>query len=243
MRATMKWVAACGRLGALALVATVLVGCANRPVRIDYATYDHLTTSTGERLYRVRATEIGALYLKPGVWFADYGSVAFQPVTLAYQGAPRMPSVFDRKPGNFLLRLDASDRLEHDLSEALATELARNGNLSVVSEPTPETLMISPQIVRLRWETPPEQGGESLYVSRTGVMTLILDLRDARTGALLARIADAQSIRPADVGLSGAYQNSPVNNWAGVRDVCTHWAWVLRGTLETLHNMPAMRVY
>jgi hypothetical protein len=71
-------------------------------------------------------------------------------------------------------------------------------------------------------------------------MTLVLQLRDAETGALLAQLADARLIRPADVGLSGAYESTPANNWAAVRDVYAHWGWTLRGTLETLRALPPM---
>lgn len=228
------------RVEVLVLAIATLAGCASAPVRIEYRTNGHLTTSTGAHLYQVRATQVGALYLKPGVEFADYGTVAFRPVTLAYEDPPRNPTIFDRTPGNFLMRLGASDRLKRDLGEALTSELGRDEGFRVVAEPDSDTLMVSSHIVRFRWEVPPEQGGESLYVRRTGSMTLILDLRDARTGALLARLADARVIKPAGAGLAGAYESRAVNHWAGVRDVCTSWGLMLRGILETLRGLPPM---
>lgn len=228
------------RCQGLALAALALAGCMYAPVRIGYETDGHLTTSTGEHLYRVHATELGALYLKPGVEFGSYDAVAFRYPTLAYRSPPKMGDYFDHTPGNYRLRLDASDRLRRDLSRALSNELARSRGFRVVPEPTSGGLRISPHIVHLRWEAPPDQGGESLYLRRTGSMTLILDVRDAETGALLARLADARLIKPSSSGLAGAFESSPVNNWAGVRDVCTHWAWLLRATLETLRVMPPL---
>jgi hypothetical protein len=69
---------------------------------------------------------------------------------------------------------------------------------------------------------------------------LIADLRDARSGALLARLADARAIAPDDVGLDGGFESTGANNRAGVRDVCTRWGWLLRETLETLRRLPPL---
>ena len=229
---------------ATTLMAVALAGCWTAPVQIEYETDGHLPTSTGERLYKVRATEVSALYLKPGIYFSSYHSVAVRPVALSYAEPPAIPTVYTRKPGNFRLRLGASDRIRRELRDALISELHRDGGWRVVPEPqpTPGGLVVYAHIVGLRWETPPELGSESLYVRRTGVMGLQLDLRDTQTGALLARISDARAIKPMDVGAEGAFESSPVNNWAGVRNVCTRWGWVLRETLASLRQLPPLTI-
>jgi len=229
-------------LGALAWAATALTGCAGPPVRIAYETTSHLNTSTGDRLYRVRASEVGALFLKPGIQFAEYGSVAFRSVTLGYAEPPMAPSVLDRDTGNYRLGHDAAERIKLELREALASELGRDGGFDVLPEPSEDTLVISPHIVNLRWETPLAQGGESLFVRRNGSMVLVLDLRDAETGALVARLVDPAQIRPIDLGITGAYESRPVNDWAGVRDVCTRWGWILSGTLASLSGLPPLAI-
>lgn len=228
------------RGSALALAIASLAGCAAAPVWIDYEISGRLATSRGEYLYRVQTLGVGAVYVKPAVWFSDYARVALRPVTLRYRAPPSMPSVLDRTLGNYLLTLDASDRLERELGEALRRELRGAGRFQVLPEPTTGALLIAPHVVDLRWEAPPAQGGESLYVHRSGSMTLVVDVRDAGSGALLARVADARDIRPDDVGLSGGYEASPVNNEAGVRDVCAHWGRVVSATLERLYHLPPL---
>jgi hypothetical protein len=230
--------------GALALLAAsaaaALGGCTYVPVQIDYQAGRSLSTNRGAHLYRVAATRIGALWLKPGVHFADYGSVSFRESSLAYAQRPRMATSFDLQPGNFRLRLNASDRIRRDLRATLAREIARGGDLRVTEEPEADGIVVHPHIVGLRWEVPPARGSERLFVRRTGEMIVVLDLRSAVTGELLARIADGRVIRPSDVGLGGRYESSPVNNWAGVRDVCSLWGLRLRATLDTLRALPPM---
>ncbi|MDJ0849514.1 MAG: DUF3313 family protein [Myxococcota bacterium] len=224
---------------ALTLVAVAAASCFTVPVRIRYETDGYLPTSTGDRLYRVTATEIRGLYLKPGVYFADYHRAVVESVVLSY-GAPATPAtVFDRKPGNYRLRMDAEDRIRNELRKALVKELHRDGGWLLMAEQQPigATIVVSPRIVGFRWEAPPEQGSESLYVRHTGVMGLVLDIRDSQTGELLARLQDARRIKPMDVETQGAYESSPVNNWAGVRDVCRRWGWILRETLATLRGL------
>jgi hypothetical protein len=92
--------------------------------------------------------------------------------------------------------------------------------------------------VNLVWEVPDAIGSELYFVKRTGVMTLVMDVADAPSGTVLARIADHSVIRPFGTALNGGFENRPTNNWTGVRDVSSRWARIVRGTLDSLHSAP-----
>lgn len=191
-------------------------------------------------LYRIESPLAGAIYVRPGARFWRYNQVAVDPVTLAYKSRPSAPDSFQRRPGNYLLRLDATDRLRQGVRRAFEREMATSQGFALASEAGPGMLRISARIVDLVWEVPPPRGGESYYVDRTGEMTLIVDVRDSATGVVLARLAERQAIRPAGTGLAGGYESTPVNNWAGVADVSARWARTLREALDSLRMLRAV---
>ena len=228
------------RRQALALAAVLAVACAGPPLRIEYESDGHLLTSWGNRLYRMRADGVGAVYLKPGVQFATYAEVVIKPVEVSYKNPPRPMTSFSQRIGNYALDQDSMDRLKRGLRRVLARELAGSKSLTVVSDEGPNRLVVYPRIVGLVWEVPLAQGGESSLVHRTGAMTLISEIRDSQTGELLVYVADRRDIRPQDTGLIGGFVNRPSNNWAGVRNVSTLWARLLRETLDALRELPPM---
>ena len=220
-----------GWLGVLALA----VGCTS-PVQISRQAREPASVFTEDGLYRVEATQVGVVYLRPGASFATFDEVVFDPCTLAYKSPPVARSIFRREIGNYLLDLDNSDRVTRAVRMVLVRELDGRGDFRVVAEEGPNVLRVSCQIVDLVWETPDAMGGETYWVKRTGVMTLVLSVRDSESGTVLARIADRMAIRPGGASLAGGYENRPVNNWAGVRHVSRRWARIFREALEALQG-------
>lgn len=225
-------------LGALALVVLLGLGCAGPPFALVRDWSGPLPETTVEGLYRVRASQVGAVYLRPDAEFSRYDTVVIDPVTLAYRSRPRPATVFNRRPGNFILSWEATDRIRRTLRQAFEREMAGSAWFRVGSEAGEGVLRVSGHIRDLVWEVPPPRGGESYTVQRTGTMLLILDLRDSETGELLARVADRRSIQPEGFTVSGGYENSAVNHWAGVRYLASRWARVLRQGLDSLRALP-----
>ena len=76
------------------------------------------------------------------------------------------------------------------------------------------------------------------FVLAAGEMTLTLDVRDSRTGAPLARMADRRNIVPASRQTVGGHASTAVNNWGAVREICNDWARILQDGLDDLHQLP-----
>jgi len=209
---------------ALALALALGTGCAAPPPTVEYqAKGDGPDTADG--LYRVRTRRVGAAFLKPGASLADYDSVLIDPVTVSY------------KLSSSTLDAETMARFKRIFQEVFEGQLSRSQVFAVVSGPGPRALRVSGHIVNLVVTVPRFRAGETSFVLDSGEMTLVLDVRDSRTGEPLARIADRRLIRPTSAGVVGGFQSNAVNNWGAVRDVFTEWARFLREGLDGLHEL------
>lgn len=228
-----RFVARMRRLGAIALALALGPGCASPPRPIEYdSSRDQPATADG--LYAVRASRLGAAFLKPGASFADYDGVLIDPVSVSYKRESRRPS-----RASFALDEASVERLKRIFQESFDRQLARSRAFAVASGAGPGVLRVSGHIVNLVVNVPPFRGGEVNFVLDAGEMTLILDVRDSETGEPLARVADRRLIRPSASSVVGGYQSNPVNTWGAVREIFTDWARILREGLDDLHTLTA----
>jgi hypothetical protein len=216
-------------------VAVLSLGC-TVPLWFDVHGRSAEQELTADGLYRVEVWKVSAVYLKLGASFSDYDAVVFDPCTVAYKDPPEQKTLFRREIGNYLLDADSRSRLQRTLDEVFARELDKSEIFRVATEPEPGVLRLSCRIVDFVWEVPDAIGGESFFVHRTGEMTLVMNVADAPSGTLLARIADRRDIRPIGAALGGGFESRPTNNWTGVRDVSLRWAQIVRETLDSLHS-------
>ncbi len=225
-----------------AVTLALAVGCGAAPFR--YAPeQDGVTPSTRDGLYRVRSSEVDGIFVRPLVRFSEYDAVIVDPVRVTYQSPPRPVTHYQRDRGNYVLDPTQMERLKGVFHEVFTNELARSPDFAIASEPGPRVLRLSAQLVDFVWEAPPVRANETDLISRTGVATLLLDVRDSRTGAALGRVVDRTALRPLGSGagfsrVRGTYENGPVNNWGAVSDACWLWARALRGALETWVALP-----
>jgi len=225
------------RLGAIALALGLGSGCASGPPPIQYDSRGG-APATADGLYRVRATGVGAAFVKPGARFADYEGVVIDPVSVSYEPDSRR-SVAERSArGSFLAGEDALERLKRIFQQSFERELARSRAFRLVSDSEPAALRLTSRIQDLAVDVPAWRAGEISYVLDAGRMTLVVDVRDAHTGEPLARVADRRAIRPSSSGLVGSFENNPVNKWGAVREIFADWARALRYGLEDLHTRP-----
>jgi hypothetical protein len=77
---------------------------------------------------------------------------------------------------------------------------------------------------------PPEQGGRNdIYLSRVGEATLVLEMRDSVSNAIILRAID----RRAAENMSGSFTRSnSVSNMAEARRLARVWASIVREALD-----------
>jgi hypothetical protein len=150
--------------------------------------------TTEDGLELTKAKGVALLYKRPGASLAGYTKVMIDPVQVAFS-----KNWDPRDYGRFGLKPDEVQKIRTDLG-ALANEtfakVLTEGGYPEATQPDAGVLRITAYIVDLYVNAP---GAASLgaspsrtYVVNAGKMTLVMELRDAVTGTLLARAYDVK---------------------------------------------------
>jgi hypothetical protein len=219
-----------------------LVGCATAPGGVQYESEgSHITTPDG--LHRVKTSRFGGAYVKPGADLARYDSVVIDGVSIAYR-PPRHPAHATRdgvERGTYLLSPRSANAFKRYLQKALASEIDKSDGLVVTQRPTSNAnvIRVRGHIVDLVVRTPAYWGvGNAVTAFRAdrGEFTLILDLRDAESGAPLLRVGD-RSVMKFD-GASAYIPATSVTSAAAARQFFRETAARLRRQLDEIRALP-----
>lgn len=211
------------RLVLLTAAALVLAGCATTP----QSDYSH----DGLELREVRGLD--EVWVRPGTDFAGYENLLVEPVEVAFD-----PHWDPRRSGSRLrLRDEEREEIRRDAAElfdrTFRRELERSGRFELVEQAQGNTLVFEPRIIDLIINAPEDRMATSrvrTYVSEFGRVTLVGELKDAESGAIVARIADreiARAIRPLE------FTDRFANEREGER-VVRQWAQTLVEQLDGL---------
>ena len=187
---------------------------------------------TADGLRRVRWSQHGAEFLRPGVEFSGFHQVLLDP--LAISAAPQD----ERRPMGGTPQYAPTpgylDGLRRAFQETFATEFGRGG-MSVASAPGPGVLRVSGLVTDLvlTARLDPEQEVDQFdVVSSFGELTLLLDVRDSASGEPLLRTVDREPIARDPV--AGAVVNSTGANLSAQRLLFARQAQLLHQTLDEL---------
>jgi Protein of unknown function (DUF3313) len=192
-------------------------------------------TEDGLRLTKVKGIDVA--YVRPGATLAPYKRVMLDPAQVAFS------KDWDPEKTGSRMKLSADER--EKIRTGLATlfdktfkeELEKKNGYPVVTEAAPDVLRVSAALVDVYANAPDtmEPGRTRTYVMNAGHATLIAELRDSETGAILARVADLQEARDN----SFLQVSSSVENSAEARAMVSRWARILRSRLDAVRAQPA----
>jgi hypothetical protein len=213
-------------LGALAALAgtVALLACTTQPSKAP-AEWDGLE--------KREVKGVDQVYLRPNVQFAPYNKVMLDPVQVEFSKS------WDPNSSRDLSRhLDSQDlqKIKDTLGgwvrEGFAAELSKAGYV-ITDAPGDDTLRVSAAIINLYISAPDVQtaGRSRTYTTEAGSMTLVMEVRDAPSGQLLARVLDAQ--RADSAGGRMQWTNS-VTNQADAQRIISAWAKKFREGLDRL---------
>jgi uncharacterized protein DUF3313 len=167
-----------------------------------YAARNKLPPESPEGLKLQPKTQVSAVYLRDGADFSGYDKVAILDCYVAFkkdwkrdQNRDRSFSVSDSD----ITRI--KDELAAEFKKVFSAELTKKGQ-TVVTDAGPGVLILRPAIINLDVTAPDtmDAGMSSTFSASAGQATLFLELYDAVTGDLLARIMDAE-----DAGSIGGF--------------------------------------
>jgi hypothetical protein len=110
--------------------------------------------------------------------------------------------------------------------------LEKNGGSPLVEEPGDDVLRVRAQIVDLYINAPEPKGASPtrVYVLDAGEMTLVAELYDSRTNAILARVVDRE--RGMERGLNELQIANRVTNTAEADRISSNGARRLKSALD-----------
>jgi hypothetical protein len=133
--------------------------------------------------------------------------------------------------GPYFIDDETRARFEEAVREVFAEELQKVERFELVTEPGPDVLIVRSALLDVVSYVPEESisSMSSIYLRSVGEATLVLELRDSETGAILARSID----RRAASNMGGDLQESnSVTNAAEVRRLIRFWGSRLREGLD-----------
>jgi hypothetical protein len=201
-------------------------GCASVQTDTNQVTEDGLT--------RTAIKGVDAAYVRQGTDFKQYRKILLDPVQVAFDKDwdPK------RVGSNFTLSADERERIRTEAAElfmqVFKQELSQDGGIALVTTAAPDVLRLSTALVDVYVTAPDTMsaGRSRTYVMTAGRATLIAELRDSESGAILGRLFDSREANNnGSLRWSGSVQNS-----AEAQRMFTRWAQVLRSRIDAVRD-------
>ena len=192
-------------------------------------------------LIEVKPKRMDAAFLLPGADFRPYTKLMVDPTQVAFK-KDWMKSVNDQRSlSNRVSEDDAKKILaaaRTNFDDIFAEAFTKAG-YTVVTEPGSDVLRVSTAVVNLYINAPDTMSAGRTYsfTAEAGEATLVVEVRDSMTGALMGRVLDRRETR----GTAGMQMSTSVSNKSEFRALFKQWAdIVVKGIaeLKTLSPVP-----
>jgi hypothetical protein len=218
-----------GKLFLACVAAATFAGCTASAPTVDTSAEDEMTF---DGLYPVRNSRADVAWARPNVDLTQYSKIMLEGVGVEYRpGGESGRSYLARTTkSHYEVTEKQKAGFEATMRDAFIEELARSKHFTIVNEPGPDVLLIRGGLLDVVSYVPPEPVGarSDVYLSRVAEATLVLELRDSITEAILARAVD----RRAAEQVAGMTMSNRVQNRTEVRRLAQTWARMLREQLD-----------
>lgn len=192
---------------------------------------------TWDGLVQVKAKRVDLAFLAPGADFRPYTKFMVDPTHVAFH-KDWMRNVNDRRDLGRMI----DDERAQEILEAARTNFAdvfreafSKAGYTTVDEPGPDVLRVKPGVINLYINAPDVMapGRSRIYTANAGEATMILELRDSQTNALLARVLDRRETHDS----IGPQRVSSVTNAADFHLLFKSWANICVRGMQTLKEV------
>lgn len=192
---------------------------------------------TIEGLYRVPSKRFDLVYLLPGADFRPYTKIMFDTPEVAFKkNWQRDYNSATRGTDRRISDEEAQRALDAARSGVIEvfTEVHSAGGFQVVTSPGPDVLRVRVAVVNLDVVAPDTMSaGRSRTFSReAGSATLVIEVRDSTTGALLGTAVDTR-----EIGDSMPYLRNSVTNRSDFKQAFERWAKISLAGLNELKQL------
>jgi hypothetical protein len=186
-----------------------------------------------EGLVAVKVKGLDKVYARPDADLSGYDKVMLDPVEVSFSKSWRPDSAGQRVTTEDRQKIKGT--LAKILRDRLAKALTSSGRYTLVDTAGDDVLRIKADIRDLYINAPDvmSAGISRTYTLSAGNMRLVAELRDAPTGALIARVIDYKS----DPDSMRLQWTTSVSNVAAAERAADDWARILLRQLDAAHGV------
>ncbi|RPI13495.1 MAG: DUF3313 domain-containing protein [Lysobacterales bacterium] len=185
-------------------------------------------------LVQVKPKQMDAVFLLPGADFRTYTKVMLDPTEVAFKKDWMKDLNRQRSPGARVSQEDADKILSaaRQNFDDIFREAFEKAGYPVVTSPGPDVLRVRTGVMNLDVNAPDTQsaGMSRTYTANAGAATLVVEMRDSTSGALLGRVLDSRETRET----ASMQRATSVSNLADFRALFGNWARISTKGLEEL---------
>lgn len=184
---------------------------------------------TYDGLVKVKNPAASGAWMRPDFTLAPYTKIMLVGAGIEYRPVKPVNRAAASSATQFPLTPEQKERLRSIVGEAFKTELAQSQRFQIVDQPGPDVLTVWGGLVDVISNVPPETAGRgNIYLTSVGQATLVLELRDSESNAVLVRVIDRRAAATTGV----AMRSTSVTNWSEVQQLARTWARRLREKLD-----------
>jgi len=191
-----------------------------------------------EGLHLVKSTDTRLVYVRPGASLAPYKRYWIVDCFVEFEKDWQKDYNSSRVGLEGRVSDKDVERIKRDLAaefkKVFTEELTGKGGYELVNAAAPDVLVLRPALINVEVNAPDlmSAGVGATVVRSAGQMTLYLELWDAATNTLLARVLDARADRD-----SLAQVSNSVTNKAAADRILRTWARQLRENLDAVKTV------
>jgi len=186
-------------------------------------------------LHKVDNSQADLAWARPDFEISGYTKIMLVGADIEYAPAEnRGRTTAERsKSGPYFIDEDSRPRFEKLVGETFLDEMKKIKRFEIVTEAGPDVMIVRGTLLDVASFVPqdPMLAGSrnNIFLSRVAEATLVLELLDSETGAILARSIDRRAAEP----VGGTFVDSNrVTNAAEIRRLVRFWARRLREGLD-----------
>jgi hypothetical protein len=219
------------RLVRTALLTLLLAGCQAPTPRLG-------TETTEEGLVRVDNSSFNFLYVRPNTDFSRYDAIKLEDAGIAYASEEERSRLQTSRETEFPVPERAKRQIREIFAKAFISEMGKSRRFRLVDRVGPHVLLVRGALVDVVSFVPPEGLGRTdVHTDGIGAATLMIEVSDSETRAVLARVEDR---RIADRPGGNFEDSSPVTNARDVRQLAHQWAQLCRKRLDEVAELGAL---
>ena len=215
------------KLGMAAVLAAsaLLVACNTTPTPTSEVSHDGLT--------RIEKAGFDQVWVKRGTDLSPYKRIKLEGVGIEYRPAKCARNTMQASSQQeFCLDDKQKQRLVDIMRESFRSELAKSTRFTLTDDVGPDVLLIRGALLDVVSYVPPEPIGRGdIFLNAVGEATLIFEIRDSASNAILARVADR---RAAERAGDMPQRSNRVTNSFEVERAARAWASILRQRLDNV---------